>query len=154
DCLTEVLAEHVSAPENLNEGNFPVLGFKIESNPYFELVANAWIPLPTGETDITTKAIHHHGELLLTTVTMFGPGYEHVMLRRPQPIDTGRGLYSMELIDRGPHPLHHAVFVDAYTAHVPLFPPSLTITLCLWSNRNPKTWRDSAKALPMVRDHE
>ena len=148
--FSAVLAKHLGTPGALNATHYPVPGFEIESNPYFELVANAWIPLPSGETDVSTKAIHHHGELLLTTATAFGPGYEHWMLTRPREVDGGRHLYAMDLIDHGRHGLHEVAFVDAYVAHLPLYPPSLTVTLCLWSHRGEKTWRDSLKRVPIV----
>ncbi|HVS29612.1 MAG TPA: hypothetical protein VHE14_08660, partial [Solirubrobacteraceae bacterium] len=117
------------------------------------LVANAWIPLPDRRTDLSTKSIHHHGELLLTTATAFGPGYEHWMLALPQTLDPDRHLHRMELIAHGRHALHEVTFVDAYTAHVPLYPAELTITYCLWSARQPKTWRDSLKRIPLVQRH-
>ncbi len=148
--LTEVLARHVSDAANLNRRHYPVLAVEVESNPEFELVINCWIPLPTRATDISTKSIHHHGPMLLTTATAFGPGYEHWMLRRPEPVDPDRNLFRMELIDHGRHELHEVAFVDAYTAHVPIYPKSLTVTICLWSNSAPRTWRDSVKRIPVL----
>jgi hypothetical protein len=149
--LTEVLARHVSDPANLNRRHYPVLALEVERNPDFELVVNCWIPLPTRSTDISTKSIHHHGPMLLTTATAFGPGYEHWMLRRPELIDPERSLFRMELIDHGRHTLHEVAFVDAYTAHVPIYPESLTITICLWSNSARRTWRDSVKQVSVLR---
>jgi hypothetical protein len=148
--LTAVLARHLRAPDALNRLHYPVVAFEIESNPYFDLVANAWIPLPDGRTDVTTKAIHHHGELLLTTATTFGPGYEHWMLAAPQLIDDSRHLYRMDLLEHGMHRLHEVAFVDAGVAHVPIYPETLTITLCLWSSRQTTTWRDTLKRVPLL----
>jgi hypothetical protein len=149
--LTAVLARHISKLGALNTRNYPVVGIDVESNPYYDLVVNCWIPLPSGETDVTTKAIHHHGELLLTTGTAFGPGYEHWMLAKPEMIDPERDLYSMRLLEHGQHALHEVDFVDSYVAHVPLYPPSLTITVCLWSSRGPKTWKDTVKRIEILR---
>ncbi len=149
--LREALALHVSKPANLNRRHYPVVAVEVESNPDFEIVLNCWIPLPDRATDVSTKAIHHHGPMLLTTATVFGPGYEHWMLRRPEPIDQGRDLFRMELIDHGRHGLHEVAFVDAYTAHVPIYPESLTITVCLWSNSSRTTWKDSLKRVPALR---
>ncbi len=81
-------------------------------NPFFHLVAHCWIPLPGRETHISTKAIHHHGDLLLSSVTIFGPGYEHWMFTLPEPIDALQGLYTMELIEAAAHPQDHVAFVD------------------------------------------
>lgn len=149
--LTAALADHLAKPDSLSAQNYPVVGLTVESNPYYDLVVNCWIPLPSGETDVSTKAIHHHGELLLTTATMFGPGYEHWMLARPELIDESQSLYKMPLLGSGIHGLHELAFVDAYVAHVPLYPSSLTITVCLWSSRSQKTWRDSLKRVGFLK---
>ena len=57
------------------------------------------------------------------------------MLDQPKLVDPVEGLYSMHLVDHGMHCLHDLAFVDAYVAHVPLYPSTLTITVCLWSSR-------------------
>jgi hypothetical protein len=149
--LTAALEKHVSKPESINLRNYPVIALEVDANPYYELVVNCWIPLPSHDTDLTTKAIHHHGELLLTTGTAFGPGYEHWMLARPEPIDPERSLYSMRLLEHGQHALQDVAFVDAYVAHVPMYPSSLTITVCLWSSRRVKNWKDELKRIEMLR---
>src|SRR5437868_3943491 len=74
--LTEILRRHLADPGSLR-GHYPVVSMVAASTPDFELVANFWLPLPDASVDVTTKAIHHHGPMLLTTVTAFGPGYEH-----------------------------------------------------------------------------
>jgi hypothetical protein len=152
--LTAVLDRYIDDPRSLNRKNYPVIGIEIALNPWFGLVANCWIPLPGRETHIATKAIHHHGDLLLTTATLYGPGYEHWMFTLPEPTGRDDGTYTMELIESAPHPQHHVSFVDAWTAHTPLYPKSLSITLALWSRRFPTTWKDRAKRLPFVRGRE
>src|SRR5262245_8657754 len=67
--LPAVLKQHVSNSARLNLGNFPSLGFEIALNPYFGLVANSFFPLPDGQTDLTANSVHHHGDMLLSTVT-------------------------------------------------------------------------------------
>src|SRR5438067_5043713 len=56
-----VLEKYVSTPGALDKGNYPVVGMEITTNPWFGLVANCWIPLPDRATNVSTKAIHHHG---------------------------------------------------------------------------------------------
>ena len=150
--LTAILERYLQTPTALNRKNYPVVGLDIALNPWFGLVANCWIPLPGRETHLSTKMIHHHGDMLLTTATLFGPGYEHWMFTLPKPVDQ-TGLYSMKLIEAAPHPQGHVSFVDAWTAHTPLYPKSLSITLALWSRQFPTTWRDHAKRLPIIRRH-
>jgi hypothetical protein len=152
--LSEIIERYLVTPGALDRKNYPVVAMNVALNPYFQLVANCWIPLPGRETDLSTKAIHHHGDLLLSTVTLFGPGYEHWMFSTPKAIAGRQGLFAMELLEAAPHPVHHVSFVDAWIAHTPLYPSSLSITLALWSSRFPTTWRDRVKRLPIFRGRE
>lgn len=152
--LAAVLERYLETPGALDKKNYPVVGINIALNPYFGLVANCWIPLPGRETHIATKAIHHHGDMLLSTATIFGPGYEHWMFSMPEPVAPGSDTYRMKLLEAAPHRLHHVSFVDAWVAHTPLYPKSLSVTLALWSSRHPVTWRDRAKRIPLFKGRE
>lgn len=143
--LTAVLEKYVSNPRSLDRRNYPVVALDIALTPWFSLVANCWIPLPGRETHISTKAIHHHGNLLLTTATLFGPGYEHWMFSKPDQLDAAGGKYRMDLLEVAPHPQHHVSFVDAWIAHTPFYPKDLSITLALWSSQFRTTWLDHVK---------
>jgi hypothetical protein len=151
--LTEALRQHINKPESLNAKHYPVVGLNIDLNPYYGIVANCWIPLPDQATDVSTKSIHHHGDMLLSTVTAFGTGYEHYTFTNPKIVDEKKERYSMELIENGAHPVNHVAFVDAYVAHLPLYPPDLTITYALWSSRFPTGWKDRVKRLPIVQNN-
>jgi hypothetical protein len=152
--FAEVVDRHLRRPDALSIRHYPVVSFDIESsNPHFGLVANCWIPLPDGTTNMSTKAIHHHGDMLLTTVTAFGPGYEHWTFTSPELVDADRDLFSMRLLDRAPHPEGHADFVDANIGHVPFYPPALTVTYALWSSRKPTSWKDRVKRVPALHRH-
>jgi hypothetical protein len=148
--LTEALARHLRTPGALDARHYPVVSLNIELNPYYGLVANCWIPLPGRESDISTKSIHHHGNMLLSTVNAFGPGYEHWTFTRPEPVDEAAELYEMRLIERAPHPRHHVAFVDSYIAHLPFYPAETSITYALWSNKFPVTWKDQLKRVPLL----
>ena len=148
--LSAALAKHLKTAGSLNTKHYPVVGIDIELNHLFGLVANCWIPLPDRATNVSTKAIHHHGDMLLSTVTAFGPGYEHWTFKKPEPLDSGSEKYSLTLIERAPHPLHHVAFVDSYVAHLPFYPGAMTITFALWSSRFQSTWKDRVKRLPLL----
>jgi hypothetical protein len=152
--LPAVFRGHIETPGTFNTRHYPVVSMNIALNPYYSLVANCWITLPGGETNISTKAIHHHGDLLLTTVTAFGPGYEHWTFHKPQLVDASRELYSLRLIERAAHPLHHVAFVDSDIPHLPMYPPSLSITLALWSSKKATTWKDRLKRVPWLKRNE
>lgn len=149
--LREAFRRHVTSEDGLSRRHYPVVSVMLASTPHFELVANCWIPLPDGNTDVTTKAIHHHGTMLLTTVTAYGPGYEHWTFSEPELVDPERDLFSMRTLEHGAHGLGHAAFVDARIAHVPLYTSGLTITLALWSSSEPTSWKDRVKRVPVVR---
>jgi hypothetical protein len=147
--------EHLlGIPGVLNRRHYPVIGIDIDLNAHYGLVANCWMPLPDRRTDVSTKAIHHHGEMLLTTVTAFGPGYEHWTFSAPMLVDPVRELFTMELLAREPHPPGHGAFVDAYVPHLPLFPAATSITFALWSHRSRTGWKDHLKRLRFFRGRE
>lgn len=150
--LRETLARHLKKPGALDSQNYPVVSIEIDTNPYFVLIANAWIPLPDHRTDLSTKAIHHHGSMLLSTANMFGPGYEHWVFTRPEKLDDAR--YRMKVISTAQHALHTVAFVDAWVPHLPVYPAELTITLALWSSEHAISWKDRVKRLPFLKGNE
>jgi hypothetical protein len=149
--MTEIIRLNIAQPGFFNRTHYPSPSMQVARTPYFDFVVNCWIPLPDKVTNISTKALHHHGPMLLSTATAFGPGYEHWMLTFPQPIDHEQELFRMDLIEAAPHRLHHVSFVDKYIVHVPMYVSTLSITYALWSNSRPTTWKDRMKALPMFR---
>ena len=152
--LKAVLAHHLTKKGALDIRHYPVLSINLDLNPYFGLDANCWIPHPSRSTRISTKSIHHHGNMLLSTATVFGPGYEHWTFHPPEVIDPAQGLFRLRLIERVPHPVGHVAFVDRQIAHLPMYPPSLSITLALWSNCFPTTWRDRLKRIGFLKRNE
>ena len=147
--LSDALAAHLRAPGSLNAKHYPVVGFNVDLNPQFGLVVNCWIPLPDRKSDVSTKAIHHHGDMLLSTVNAFGPGYEHWTFTRPELVDEASERYEMRLVERTPHPPNHVAFVDSYVPHLPFYPPETSITYALWTSRFPVTWKDRVKRIPV-----
>ncbi len=152
--ITAALRRHIEKPGALNTRNYPVVGVDVALNEHFGVVINCWIPLPDRSATTSTKAIHHHGDMLLTTATVQGPGYEHWLFTRPQLRDEASLLYDIDVVERAPHPAHHVAFVDADTPHMPWYPPDTTLTLCLWSSRHPVTWRDRLKRVPILKRNE
>ena len=152
--IKTILRRYLASPEILNSKNYPVVGVDVDLNPDYHLVANCWIPLPDRQTDISTKAIHHHGTMLMTSGTLFGPGYEHWLFSHPEELEPEQELYAMEVTERKPHPLHDVAFVDAYEPHLPLFPSGLTLTLALWSDRSRTGLMDRIKRIPLFKKNE
>jgi hypothetical protein len=142
-----ILEQHILKPGSLNATHYPVVALDIhEIDGYDGLVANCWLPLPGRETHVSIKSIHDHASWILTTITIFGPGYEHWTFTRPEPLDRAQQLYAMEVRERSPHPLHHVAVVEADVPHLPFYPPSLTVTLSFWTNQSPKKGQSQTPA--------
>ena len=152
--ITGILRSYLANPQVLNSRHYPVVGINIELNPDYHLVANGWIPLPNRDADVSTKAIHHHGTLLLSTATIFGPGYEHWLFTQPEELDPEKELYAMGVTERKLHPHHDVAFVGAFEPHLPMYPSGLTITLALWSGRSRTSWKDQLKRVPILKTNE
>lgn len=152
--VTDILRAHIRTPGSLNRLHYPVLAFDIELNPFFALSMNAWVALPDGNTDLSTKAIHHHGDMLLSSSALFGPGYEHWTFSTPRLLDGSDGLHSLRLTDRRVHSQGKVAFVDHHIPHCPFYPPSLSLTLALWSSRQPANWKDRLKRFPPFKGRE
>lgn len=151
--LSNAIEQFLARPGVLDKKHYPVIAIPIVLTPYFELVINCWIPLPDRSTQLSTKAIHHHGKLLLSTATLMGPGYEHWLFDAPVERDRARDLWKMNLVEAAPHPAHHVAFVDAHVAHLPMYPPDLTLTLALWSSSTPTSKVDFVKRVPLVQQN-
>jgi len=152
--LTAMLRRYLANPRSLNQLNYPVVGIEGPLNEYFGLVVNCWIPLPDRRADISTKAIHHHGDMLLTTGTLYGPGYLHWTFTRPTLVEPLREMFAFQVAEREQHPQGHVAFVDDHVPHLPWYPADLSITLCLWSSRHPTTWKDRLKRIPLLKKNE
>ncbi len=151
--LTDAMRTFVLKPASLTRRAFPIITMDLEDNPYFSLIANCWIPSPTGDTNLSTTAVHHHGDMLLSTCTAFGGGYEHFLFKKPRLRDRDGELFDIELIEQSRHPLHHLLFIDAWHAHCPFYPGELSVTLGLWSHQFATRWQDYAKRLGFVARH-
>ena len=141
-----VLQQHLSDFNTFNcQRKNPVLEFIIESNEHYTLIANCFLPRDDGNTHLSHQSVHHHGSLLLSTASVFGPGYETWNFTKPQSVPGRKYLYNMSVISAVHHQVGNALFVDAYFPHIVFYPPQLSVTLALWSNRTPVNWKTRIK---------
>ena len=149
--LKIVLMNNLSNKDFLCQTHYPVPAFPMFNvvDKYL-VVANIWLPLASKSTDYTTKSIHHHGPMLLTTVTSFGPGYYHYLFNKPDRISPDTEQFDLKLQAEGHHPLSDVLFCDQYLAHVPMFPEKLSITYALWSNSKPTRFLSRIKKIPII----
>jgi hypothetical protein len=132
--LFSIVKQNLSNPEYLKRvRHYPTLSMDIFQNENFQLVANIWLPLPDKNTDLSFQSIHHHGNLLLSTVSAFGPGYDSIVFKPNFSIDPITEVTTMEIEKIYHNDLHRLEFVDHYTPHVVFYPTALSVTYALWS---------------------
>ena len=88
--------------------------------------------------------------MMLSTATAFGTGYEHWTFTTPTEENLENELWKLDVLERAPHPLNHVAFVDHHIAHLPFYPPDLTITYALWTSRYATSWKDKLKRQPLL----
>ena len=149
--LKIVLMNGLSNKDFICQTHYPVVRFPMfDYVDKYLLVAHVWQPLPSNSTDYTSKAIHTHGPLMLSTVTSFGPGYYHYLFNKPDRISPDTEQFDLKLQAEGHHPLSDVLFCDQYLAHVPMFPEKLSITYALWSNSKPTRFLSRIKKIPAI----
>ena len=145
DCVNHMV---FSSRDGIQSGFYPQPGAMLARTANFEVVLNVWFPHRKNILDQSTKAIHHHGNLLLSTVTIFGSGYTHWIFSKPKKYKQNQ--YNMEVIESEIHPAGHVGFVGNQIPHCPFYPKDLSITLCVWSTADKTSWVDHMKANSVV----
>ena len=97
--LSEILHFSASKSGFLSGKNPPTIGLEVFRDKNFQLIANFWIPLPRNIEHQSVSYLHHHGSLILSTVTAFGPGYYHWLMKPQKIISTEKELFQIEMID-------------------------------------------------------
>ena len=151
--LREILKSNIEKKDFVCQSHYPVLSFPICSNHEYELIANVWIPLASKSTNYSTKSIHHHGPMLLTTVTTFGPGYFHYLFDRPVKHNSDINIFNMAILEAKQHERSSSLFVDQYLPHCPMYPEKLSITYALWSNSVQTKVLSRIKKMPFLKRH-
>src|ERR1051326_5554696 len=86
--LYDVIRTNLSNPGYLlKKRHYSTLAMEIFQNSDLHFVMNIYPSLPDKKTDISFQNIHHHGNLLLTTVCAFGPGYSAFIFDKDFSID-------------------------------------------------------------------
>lgn len=151
--LHDVLSKAILSPAFIHQGHYPQPSLPIYTDPRFTLVANIWFPYPGSTQEISTKALHHHGNIHLTTCTIYGPGYTHWLFH---PLENAGKSSSHQTVQlKLSHCLLHkfndSIHVPPFYIHVPMYPKSLTVTLALWSSDVKPDFRSRLKHIPLFR---
>lgn len=138
DFLFEVIKTNLLKPEFLKKKrHYPTLALEIAETPNYSFVANLWLPLPDKDTDMSLQSIHHHGNLILSTISAFGPGYDSIIFKPDYEIDFSTGVTKMKVEKQYHNDLYRLEFVEANTPHVVFYPNDFSVTLALWCNNKP-----------------
>lgn len=116
----------------------PVLALPLFETPRFTLVANCWFPHPLRGSEISHQSIHHHGNLLLSTIAAFGEGYESVLFEPGFSIDETRRVHNLRVKERYRNSRGRYEFVDTHTPHLVFYPERISVTFALWSRVKPQ----------------
>ena len=136
----QIIEKNLGFPEFGNQKRItPVVALDIEVNDMFSFLAHCWLPQPDRDTEMSNQSIHHHGDLLLTSVASLGPGYDSILFKKGFSFDKESLLASMEIEKVYKNPYMNIEFIDVNTPHIVFYPDSLSVTYALWSNYKPKT---------------
>jgi hypothetical protein len=150
--LFEIIRYNLSKPDFLRrKRHYPTLSMVIAENENFSFVANLWLPLPNKETDTSFQSIHHHGNLLLSTISAYGPGYNSILFKKGFKIYKETEETEM-VVDKIYHnSLNHLEFIDANTPHVVFYPTDFSITYALWSADKPMKAKAALKKMGILK---
>lgn len=133
--LFEIIKQNIEKPDFFQQKRInPVIALDIETNETVSFVAHCWMPLPDKRNDITHQSIHHHGKLLLTSVSAFGSGYESIIFKKNYTTDKKTGITSILVDKQYSNPYLNIEFIDINTPHVVFYPSEFSITYALWTN--------------------
>ena len=132
--LFDIIRQNLSTPGFFSQKRInPVIAFEINKNKDFSITAHCWMPLPDRATDISHQSVHHHGRLLLTSVSPVGEGYESVIFKKGYELDKQAGLAKMSIGKIYKNPQYNIEFIDSDTPHVVFYPKDFSITYAMWS---------------------
>ncbi|MBD0367510.1 MAG: hypothetical protein ICV53_15590, partial [Flavisolibacter sp.] len=132
--LFDIIRQNLSAPGFFSQKRInPVIAFEIIKNKDFSITAHCWMPLPDRATNMTHQSVHHHGRLLLTSVSPFGEGYESIIFKKGYELNKEEGIAKMQIEKIYKNPCHNIEFIDSFTPHVVFYPGDFSITYAMWS---------------------
>jgi hypothetical protein len=129
-----VLRSNFSDPDFLNQKRDyeKLLKLHLCDSPEFNLVMNIFPPVRPNET-VSAKSIHHHQNLILSTINTFGPGYESIIFKKDIQINRSTREAAMEVDEIFFHENQQLRRIDSFVPHVVFFPEQVTATFALWS---------------------
>ncbi|MDB5274323.1 MAG: hypothetical protein JWO58_2690 [Chitinophagaceae bacterium] len=130
----EILKKNMVSPDfHLKKRINPVIALEIDTTIDYSFIAHCWMPLPDADTETTHQSIHHHGNLLLTSIAPIGPGYSSILFKNNHKINKDQSV-TLD-IDKAYHNhLYNIEFIEVNTPHVVFYPEDFSVTYALWSS--------------------
>jgi hypothetical protein len=151
DFLYSVIRQNLRDPAFLSKKrHYSTLSMTISESPEFSFVVNIFPPLPNRQTDISFQSIHHHGSLLLSTASVFGPGYESILFKKGYSINFDTGQTDMQIDKQYQNQIGKVEFVDANQPHIVFYPSNFSATYALWCDKTKKNTKEALKKIGLI----
>lgn len=149
--LYDIIRYNLDQPAFLKRvRHYSTLSMDIIETPDFNFVVNIFPSLPDKNQDISFQSVHHHGNMLLSTIGAFGPGYKAITFKKDFQIEKNTGLTIMSKEKVYQNTLHNFDFIDANTPHIVFYPSSISATYALWSNKTKTNTGSRLKKIPLI----
>ena len=147
--LFEVIKNNLGDPNYLKKSlHYPTLSLSILKNEIVDILINIFPNLPNQDTNTSHHSIHHHGNLMLSTIGISGPGYYTMIFNDNYKITSSGKVDNFKLISEFQNPVGTYTFCNAYVPHIVFYPADMSSTLLIWS-KNKKSGVDKAKKIPV-----
>lgn len=140
---------------NLNDSTFlnrtqdyPTLSLPIYKDDLIEVLINVFPNLPSRSQNVSFQSIHHHGNLMLSTIGISGPGYETLLFNKDFIIEETGVVNNLKITSEFKNEIGKYTFCDAFTPHIVFYPKSISSTLVVWSKSNKNSF-NKLKQLPI-----
>jgi hypothetical protein len=134
EVLFDVFRKSLSDDEFIHKmRHYPSLAFEIYQDKNVGISGNCFMPVPDRRTDLSIVSIHHHGKLLLTTVAVFGPGYQSLLFKKGFTLNKENLITTLEVAKDYQFTEGSMEFVGSDQPHVVFFPSSPSITFAMWA---------------------
>ena len=124
DFIVKVFKEKFNEIRNSESNNlFP--NFEFFNNTHFSLRFNFFLRNESLESNEGIYLIHHHGNNILTTQMIYGPGYRAINFESKK--------YPLVVKKKIHHQLKNTYSIDEYTPHIIFNVESFSVTCNLWT---------------------
>lgn len=121
----------------------------IYENNNFYVKYHIFPPVASGDTEKAANIIHHHNNYLLSSYTMFGPGY-HTLHFDKTIVDNPDGTANLKLTKDFFHGTNEISVVESWEPHIVFNMSDTTTTIVLWSP-DKKLVTDGLRNHPLVK---